>query len=170
MRRYVRSRLPVSSGEPRVTPGRHLCWRGESVWRSGRQRSPDRARRLRGPYQLTELAASGLHKSSQRGPATGTRIRDANTSALRTTTMPCVRGAGLYVTPRTDLIHTSQLRHRPTRCANTLPTVRSGHTVLHRVSSANPSQRCSFRTPTQVLFGLAERGVTTSGPWSPRAH
>jgi hypothetical protein len=133
---------------------RHLCWRGESVWRSGRHGSPDRARSQWGSARLSALPGNRRDPSGQRpttapatpastvrspgtpsqhGPATGTRIRDANTSAFPTTMMPGVRGAGLYVTPRTDLIHASQLRHRSTRCANTLPTVRSGHTVPHRV-------------------------------------
>lgn len=97
MRRYVRSRRPVSWGKPRVISRRHSCWRGESVWRSGRQRSPDRARRLRGPCQRGPRRADcarwgACHgaggqrpsQSSQRGPAAGTRIRDANTSAFLT--------------------------------------------------------------------------------------
>jgi len=44
---------------------------GKSLRRSGRHESPDRARRLRAPCQLTELASSGPRASSQRGPATG---------------------------------------------------------------------------------------------------
>ena len=51
--------------------------------------SPDRARRLRESCQLTELASSGPHASSQRGPATGagtcrsTQVRAAASTAPR---------------------------------------------------------------------------------------
>ncbi len=52
----------------------------ESLRRSGRQTSPDRARSLGGASEVTDLAARGPWKASQRGPATVAGIRDAGTS------------------------------------------------------------------------------------------
>jgi hypothetical protein len=49
----------------------------ESLRRSGRQTSPDRARSLGGASEVTDLAARGPWKASQRGPATVAGIRDA---------------------------------------------------------------------------------------------
>ena len=45
--------------------------RGESLWRSGRHGSPDRARRLWGPCQLTELAPAAFRSPRSACPAIG---------------------------------------------------------------------------------------------------
>src|SRR5262245_56969860 len=55
--------------------------RGESLWRSARHESPDRARRLWGPCQLTELAPAAVTRprSAVRAPEWDSRRSNANT-------------------------------------------------------------------------------------------
>ena len=64
-----------------------LQWR-ESVWRSGRYGSPDRARRLWGACQLTELApAAGTRpRSAVRPPESDSRRSNANAATHRPAT------------------------------------------------------------------------------------
>ena len=85
------SRLAECDVHSTIRIRRHWCCRGESLWRSGRSGSPDRARRLWGACQLTELhpaaqacaagtpelAPAARTRPRSACPATGTRIRIA---------------------------------------------------------------------------------------------
>ena len=74
------SRLAECDVHSTIRIRRPWCCRGESLWRSGRSGSPDRARRLWGACQLTELhptAQACAAGTPELAPAARTRPRSA---------------------------------------------------------------------------------------------
>ena len=78
---------------------------------------PDRARRLREPCQLTELASSGPSASSQRGPATGIGLRYPTqvSSGVRQHSMVLLPAGGLSMPLRINGVKHPLTAHQP-RC------------------------------------------------------